>query len=385
MNITLLAKNLKMGIKGLKPFLKKLAPYAFSRCPLSYFRGKRIAVDISGLMYKFKSVCQNSEIDRTNVIFKDLDTEKIFNNWFGMFIQQCTNFLEAGVTPVYVFDGKPFLEKGDELQRRGEVRENKMNEIRNELQKIRISGEGEFTPLEIKQMLEQTDSRVSSLMKQVVNLPMSEKMKLKKIFDEIGLPTVQSKYEAEKTCSMLALDGLVDAVFSADTDTLAYGPTLVITDIKKESYDDVYCDVCTYIYHPYILWSLGISQEQFIDICILCGTDYNKNIPGIGPVKSHAGIQDYGNIEEFIKRLNVTEEDVSSLKFPKCRELYRRCRSSESAEGDINLTFNFIKIEKNAKSILESRNRSSDYFTRLIMEMKKPLKFTESSVIQPTP
>ncbi len=37
---------------------------------------------------------------------------------------------------------------------------------------------------------------------------------------------------------------------------------------------------------PAALSELGLSHEQFIDLCILCGCDYCGRIPGIGPVRA---------------------------------------------------------------------------------------------------
>jgi flap endonuclease-1 len=41
---------------------------------------------------------------------------------------------------------------------------------------------------------------------------------------------------------------------------------------------------------------LGLSEEEFIDMCILCGCDYASKIEGIGPVKAYKFIKDYKNL-----------------------------------------------------------------------------------------
>ena len=43
-----------MGIDGFHNFLKKKAPGVYKQVHLSSYQGKAIAVDISGLIYKFK-------------------------------------------------------------------------------------------------------------------------------------------------------------------------------------------------------------------------------------------------------------------------------------------------------------------------------------------
>lgn len=46
------------------------------------------------------------------------------------------------------------------------------------------------------------------------------------------------------------------------------------------------------------LAALGLSQEQFIDLCIMCGCDYASNIRGIGPVRALEFIRKHGCLEK---------------------------------------------------------------------------------------
>jgi flap endonuclease-1 len=50
-----------------------------------------------------------------------------------------------------------------------------------------------------------------------------------------------------------------------------------------------------------------MTMEEFIDLCILCGCDYTKNIGGIGPVKAFKFIKDCSTIEKVLEKL---EEDA---------------------------------------------------------------------------
>ncbi len=45
---------------------------------------------------------------------------------------------------------------------------------------------------------------------------------------------------------------------------------------------------------------LGLTDDEFIDMCILCGCDYASKIEGIGPVKAYKFIKQYGSIENII-------------------------------------------------------------------------------------
>jgi len=53
-----------------------------------------------------------------------------------------------------------------------------------------------------------------------------------------------------------------------------------------------------------VLQGLGITYDQFIDLCILLGCDYCGNIKGIGPKKSVELIKQYGSIEEILQNID---------------------------------------------------------------------------------
>ncbi|KAI8866237.1 hypothetical protein GQ42DRAFT_172870, partial [Ramicandelaber brevisporus] len=52
-----------------------------------------------------------------------------------------------------------------------------------------------------------------------------------------------------------------------------------------------------------VLEGLGLDRRAFIDVCILCGTDFSPKIPGIGPVNALKLIKKHGSIENAIPHL----------------------------------------------------------------------------------
>ena len=86
--------------------------------------------------------------------------------------------------------------------------------------------------------------------------------------------------ESEKICALMCINGQVDAVLSEDTDVLAYGTPKFLFNLNTAS------QVLTEIRFDNVINSLEIEREKFLDFCILCGTDYNKRIRGIGPKKA---------------------------------------------------------------------------------------------------
>ncbi len=47
-----------------------------------------------------------------------------------------------------------------------------------------------------------------------------------------------------------------------------------------------------------------MTQDEFIDLCILCGCDYTTNITGVGPVKAFKYVKTLGGvIENVLKKI----------------------------------------------------------------------------------
>jgi 5'-3' exonuclease len=70
-----------------------------------------------------------------------------------------------------------------------------------------------------------------------------------------------------------------------------------------------------------MLSRLELTEDQFLDFCILCGTDYNTNLPKIGPEKSFRLLKKHGSIEQ-IKVHNPTL-DMSHFPYARVREIFR--------------------------------------------------------------
>uniref|UniRef100_A0A453ME36 XPG-I domain-containing protein n=1 Tax=Aegilops tauschii subsp. strangulata TaxID=200361 RepID=A0A453ME36_AEGTS len=53
-----------------------------------------------------------------------------------------------------------------------------------------------------------------------------------------------------------------------------------------------------------VLEELGLTMDQFIDLCILSGCDYCENIKGIGGQRALKLIRQHGCIEEVVQNLH---------------------------------------------------------------------------------
>jgi len=86
-------------------------------------------------------------------------------------------------------------------------------------------------------------------------------------------------------------------------DSLTFGTNVLLRGFnsKKEPIIQIELDQ--------VLEGFGMSQEEFIDLCILCGCDYTTNIPGIGPITAFKLVEDFKSIESIIEKIQKDNED----------------------------------------------------------------------------
>jgi flap endonuclease-1 len=323
-----------MTIKDLSDFLKKKGVKK-EVVRLQEFSGRNVAIDANNLSYIFMSTASRSVHNATDYATEEEDRSKIVNRWLKSLMTFILSFLSAGITPVLCFDGKAPKEKDSTRQKRRSKREEAESKIKEAKEQ-----------LENTRPLQRTPDMVNGLrflMNQVVSFEEGEMDLFKALFEECGIPVLTAKGEAEKLCSILCREGIVAAVYSRDYDNLVYGcPILMVDKAPKEKDDDgnVYSCVQVIRYKD-VLSTLDMTDEEFVDFCIMCGCDYNERIRNVGTVKSYKYIKEYGSIDD----IPSDELDTSCLNHLRCREIFKIERYFELIEsGSLQLT-NIFNIQ----------------------------------------
>lgn len=125
----------------------------------------------------------------------------------------------------------------------------------------------------------------------------------KRLLELMGMPVITAPCEAEAQCAELAKGGVVWGVASEDMDTLTFGaPNMVrrITMSEARNQPPLHFNL------EKALAGLGMTQSQFIDMCILCGSDYTKKtISGVGPKNAYKLVKAEGSIEGVLKKVSA--------------------------------------------------------------------------------
>jgi 5'-3' exonuclease len=321
-----------MGIKNLTGFLKKYTLH--ETVDIESLKYKRIGIDTPILLYKFKAM-------------NDPNT----NDWLGQFANMVTFLRKRDVHPIFVFEGSAPPEKSAaQEERRRERRKMVLKTDQIEQDLATWLSDGTITDLLLDVSAKHQTRTVSALVssaagkKRVVGRTVaikpdainevgvreeidrrrryeisitSEDVKnLKKLLTLMGVVYLQSSGEAETDCVRLWYDGRVDYVFSEDTDVLVYhDPKETRKRVEVITNLDTKTSTFTQISKKNVLDALQLTPESFMDFCIMCGTDYNKNIYRIGTETAYKLVSKY-------YRLESVPLDVTVLNHEKVRSMF---------------------------------------------------------------
>lgn len=137
---------------------------------------------------------------------------------------------------------------------------------------------------------------------------------LRKLLDNLCIPHHRAPAEAEAECARLQELGIVDGVYSDDSDTLMFGCTLLIRDHRlgegksaKKSDTHVRVYRASKIYERY-----GLDRSGLVMFALLSGGDYDtKGLEGCGAVAAHHAAKYYnGRLSKMLMGVPLRDLDL---------------------------------------------------------------------------
>jgi flap endonuclease-1 len=208
-------------------------------------------------------------------------------------LYRTSNLVEAGIKPVFVFDGPPSELKRKTLDKRHAIRTQAKKEMEDAI---------EAGDLEKARML---GARSVSLNKEMIE-------EAKVALHHLGFPIIQAKQEGEAQAAQLVGKKLAHAVCTQDYDALLFGAPLVIRNMaitgkRKLPYRNAYVNVePEKVALDAVLNELHVSRQQLIWIGMLIGTDFNDKIPLVGPKKALKAVSRKKSFQEVLTELKTT-------------------------------------------------------------------------------
>lgn len=257
---------------------------------------KLIAVDAYNAIYQFLSIIRQA--DGTPL----MDAQGKITSHLSGLLYRTSNLLSKGITPAFVFDGKPSDLKKKTVEERAE----RKKEAEEKLAEAREKGDLEGMRVYAQQTAKLTTEMVEES---------------KHLLALMGLPVIQAASEGEAQCAVMCERGLVEATASQDYDALLFGTPVLVKNLaiagrrklpRKNAFIDV---VPERIDLQPNLEKLGISRKKLVWIGILAGTDFNEGIKGIGAKKALKLVKENDSFEGIMKQIGkeIDYEPVEEL------------------------------------------------------------------------
>ncbi|MDY6817199.1 MAG: flap endonuclease-1 [Halobacteriales archaeon] len=272
----------------------------FRSLPLADLAGETVAVDAHNWLYKYLTTTVKFTDEST---YTTADGQEVAN-LIGI-VQGLPKFLEHDITPVFVFDGVPTDLKADEIEERREARE----QAQARLKDARERGDA----VEIAR-LESRTQRLTDVIHETT----------RGLLSRLDIPIVEAPAEGEAQAAYMARhDESIDYAGSDDYDTLLFGAPLTLRQLTSAGDPEVMDLAATLDAHD-------ITWEQLVDVGILCGTDFNEGVTGIGPKTALKLIDEHGDLWSVLEAEGATIDHADRV-----RELFLQPTVSEGYTIDL--------------------------------------------------
>lgn len=272
----------------------------------------------------------------------------------GMFYRTI-RLVENGIKPVYVFDGKPPVLKGGELEKRMKRKDEALKQIEN----LKETG---------------TVEELTRYEKRTVRATREQNDEAKRLLELMGIPYVLAPSEAEAQCAELARGGKVYAAASEDMDTLCYEPPFLLRHLTFAEARKVPIDELSY---ADAMEGLDMDKSTFIDLCILLGCDYCETIRGVGPVTAFKLIKEHGSLDNIVEWIAKNPEKTKykvpeNWPYKEAKELFMNPEVTKADE--ISLKWKEPDLEGLIKFMVSEKGFSEERIRLGADKLKKGLK-----------
>lgn len=219
-----------MGIRYLNGYLTKQCKDGICTILFESLTNQTVVIDTSIYLYKFKSV---DSLITSMTQFIDL-------------------FQQYSIHPIFVFDGKPKINKKKTLQKRQQQKQIAWDQYQQVLHT-------------------ETPEVLQALKKNFIRVSQRDVEQIKELMDSKKVQYIQAPHEADEVCARMMKQGTAQYCMSDDMDMFVYGCSQVLRQVNLTT------KTATLYQLEHILNALHISLEDFQMICILSGTDYSES------------------------------------------------------------------------------------------------------------
>ena len=262
--------------------LRQLA--VIEEVPFEELDGDTVAVDAHNWLYKYLTTTVKWTTDAAYTT--DDGTEVA--NLIGV-VQGLPKFFENDLTPVFVFDGAVTDHKTAEIEQRREEREKR----EEQLEEAREEGDA----VEIARLDAHTQRLTDTIQRTT-----------RELFDRLDVPYIEAPMEGEAQAAHMNRTGAVDYCGTEDYDALLLGAPLTLRQLTSKGDPELMDFEATLEKHD-------VTWEQLVDVAILCGTDFNEGLTGVGPKTALKEVKDRGDVWAVLEARGASiDKDVDVIR-----------------------------------------------------------------------
>ncbi|GAA0195493.1 flap endonuclease-1 [Halobaculum roseum] len=224
-----------------------------------------VAVDAHNWLYRYLTTTVKFTSDHRYTT----DAGEEVANLIGI-VQGLPKFVENDLTPVFVFDGGVTDLKDDEVAKRREARE--------QAEERRQAAEERGDSVEAARLEARTQRLTDT-----IHETSRELLRL------LDVPVVEAPAEGEAQCAYMNRVGDADYTGSEDYDTMLFGGPRTLRQLTSKGDPELMDLEATLADHD-------ITLEQLVDVAMLCGTDFNEGVTGIGPKTALKAVKEHGDL-----------------------------------------------------------------------------------------
>ncbi|MFB6108668.1 MAG: flap endonuclease-1 [Haloplanus sp.] len=243
--------------------LRQLA--AISEVAWADVEGSVVAVDAHNWLYRYLTTTVKWTRDEA---YTTATGEEVAN-LVGV-VQGLPKFFEHDLTPVFVFDGGVTELKDEEVAERRAQRERAEERL--------AEAEERGDAVEAARLEARTQRLTDTILETT-----------RRLLELLGVAVVDAPAEGEAQAAYMARRGDADYAGSEDYDTLLFGAPYTLRQLTSKGPPELMDFEATLERH-------AITWEQLVDVAILCGTDFNAGVDGVGPKTALRAVKDHGDL-----------------------------------------------------------------------------------------
>jgi flap endonuclease-1 len=315
--------------------LRQLA--VLEEVPFEELEGDTVAVDAHNWLYKYLTTTVKWTSDDAYTTAEGTEVA----NLIGV-VQGLPKFFEHDLTPVFVFDGAVTDHKEAEIEQRREERQKR----EEQLEAAREEGDA----IEVARLEAHTQRLTDTIQRTT-----------RELFDRLDVPYIEAPAEGEAQAAYMSRTGAVDYCGTEDYDALLLGAPLTLRQLTSKGNPEVMDFEATLEAHD-------VTWEQLVDIAILCGTDFNEGVSGIGPKTALKEVKERGDVWGVLEARGASiDKDVDII-----RELFLNPTVTDDYEFDPEMD---PDLEAAREYVVEEWGVAAD-------EVERGFERIEESVVQ---